>query len=46
MKISDSSEPTFGRKQIVLGVTGSIAAYRRVSFAPTLLREGAVVHVV
>ena len=46
MKISDSSEPTLVGKQIVLGVTGSIAAYKAVSLLRTLLREGAVVHVV
>lgn len=33
-------------KQIVLGVTGSIAAYKAVSLLRTLLREGAVVRVV
>ncbi|HWI69369.1 MAG TPA: bifunctional phosphopantothenoylcysteine decarboxylase/phosphopantothenate--cysteine ligase CoaBC, partial [Nitrospiraceae bacterium] len=33
-------------KQIVLGVTGSIAAYKAVLLLRTLLREGAVVHVV
>ncbi|RPH79041.1 MAG: bifunctional phosphopantothenoylcysteine decarboxylase/phosphopantothenate--cysteine ligase CoaBC [Nitrospiraceae bacterium] len=33
-------------KQIVLGVTGSIAAYKAVSLLRTLIREGAVVHVV
>ncbi len=46
MKISDSSEPTLAGKQIVLGVTGSIAAYKAVALLRTLLREGAVVHVV
>jgi phosphopantothenoylcysteine decarboxylase/phosphopantothenate--cysteine ligase len=33
-------------KQIVLGVTGSIAAYKAVVLLRTLLREGAMVHVV
>ena len=33
-------------KQIVLGVTGSIAAYKAVELLRTLLREGAAVHVV
>ncbi|MGH7216757.1 MAG: bifunctional phosphopantothenoylcysteine decarboxylase/phosphopantothenate--cysteine ligase CoaBC [Nitrospiraceae bacterium] len=38
--------PTLIGKQIVLGVTGSIAAYKAVALLRTLLREGAVVHVV
>jgi phosphopantothenoylcysteine decarboxylase / phosphopantothenate---cysteine ligase len=46
VKISDSIEPTLIGKQIVLGVTGSIAAYKAVALLRTLLREGAVVHVV
>jgi phosphopantothenoylcysteine decarboxylase / phosphopantothenate---cysteine ligase len=46
MKISDSIGPTLIGKQIVLGVTGSIAAYKAVALLRTLLREGAVVHVV
>ena len=46
MKISDPSEPTLVGKQIVLGVTGSIAAYKAVALLRTLLREGAMVHVV
>ena len=46
MTISDSSGPTLVGKQIVLGVTGSIAAYKAVALLRTLLREGAVVHVV
>ncbi|MDZ4853442.1 MAG: bifunctional phosphopantothenoylcysteine decarboxylase/phosphopantothenate--cysteine ligase CoaBC [Nitrospirota bacterium] len=46
MKISDSKGPTLIGKQIVLGVTGSIAAYKAVVLLRTLLREGAVVHVV
>src|SRR6185503_19535093 len=33
-------------KRIVLGVTGSIAAYKAVALLRTLLREGATVHVV
>jgi len=46
VKISDSKGPTLIGKQIVLGVTGSIAAYKAVVLLRTLLREGAVVHVV
>ncbi len=46
MKTSDSKGPTLIGKQIVLGVTGSIAAYKAVVLLRTLLREGAVVHVV
>ncbi len=46
MKISGSIGPTLIGKQIVLGVTGSIAAYKAVALLRTLLREGAVVHVV
>lgn len=46
MKISDSIGPTLTGKQIVLGVTGSIAAYKAVSLLRTLIREGAMVHVV
>ncbi|MEO8339144.1 MAG: bifunctional phosphopantothenoylcysteine decarboxylase/phosphopantothenate--cysteine ligase CoaBC [Nitrospirota bacterium] len=46
MKISDSIGPTLIGKQIVLGVTGSIAAYKAVALLRTLLREGAVVRVV
>jgi len=46
VKISDSIGPTLTGKQIVLGVTGSIAAYKAVSLLRTLIREGAVVHVV
>lgn len=46
MKISGSRGPTLIGKQIVLGVTGSIAAYKAVVLLRTLLREGAVVHVV
>ena len=44
--ISGSIGPTLIGKQIVLGVTGSIAAYKAVALLRTLLREGAVVHVV
>jgi len=44
--MSDSIGPTLIGKQIVLGVTGSIAAYKAVALLRTLLREGAVVHVV
>ena len=46
MKISGSIGPTLIGKQIVLGVTGSIAAYKAVALLRTLLREGAIVHVV
>jgi len=46
VKISGSIGPTLTGKQIVLGVTGSIAAYKAVALLRTLLREGAKVHVV
>lgn len=46
MNISGSIGPTLVGKQIVLGVTGSIAAYKAVSLLRTLLREGAAVRVV
>lgn len=46
MEISGSTGPTLIGKRIVLGVTGSIAAYKAVSLLRSLLREGAVVHVV
>jgi phosphopantothenoylcysteine decarboxylase/phosphopantothenate--cysteine ligase len=46
VKMSHSIGPTLVGKQIVLGVTGSIAAYKAVALLRTLLREGAVVHVV
>ena len=46
MKVSGSIGPTLSGKQIVLGVTGSIAAYKAVVLLRTLLREGAIVHVV
>ena len=46
MTISDSNGPILTGKRIVLGVTGSIAAYKSVSLLRTLLREGAIVHVV
>ena len=46
MEISGSTGPTLIGKRIVLGVTGSIAAYKAVLLLRTLLREGAVVHVV
>ena len=39
--ISGSTGPTLIGKQIVLGVTGSIAAYKAVGLLRTLLREGA-----
>jgi phosphopantothenoylcysteine decarboxylase/phosphopantothenate--cysteine ligase len=46
VKISDSTGPTLIGKQIVLGVTGSIAVYKAVALLRTLLHEGAMVHVV
>ena len=46
MQIFGSMRPTLIGKQIVLGVTGSIAAYKAVALLRTLLREGAIVHVV
>ena len=46
MKFSGSIGPTLIGKRIVLGVTGSIAAYKAVSLLRTLLREGATVQVV
>ncbi|MDP1768193.1 MAG: bifunctional phosphopantothenoylcysteine decarboxylase/phosphopantothenate--cysteine ligase CoaBC [Nitrospirota bacterium] len=46
MEISGSTGPTLVGRRIVLGVTGSIAAYKAVLLLRTLLREGAVVHVV
>ena len=46
MQTSGSVGSTLIGKQIVLGVTGSIAAYKAVVLLRTLLREGAVVHVV
>ncbi len=46
MKSSDSIGPTLIGKRIVLGVTGSIAAYKAVALLRTLIREGAVVQVV
>lgn len=46
MELSGSNGPTLIGKRIVLGVTGSIAAYKAVSLLRTLLREGATVQVV
>jgi phosphopantothenoylcysteine decarboxylase/phosphopantothenate--cysteine ligase len=46
VNISGSIGPTLVGKQIVLGVTGSIAAYKAVALLRTLLREGATVQVV
>lgn len=46
MKPSDPIGPTLIGKRIVLGVTGSIAAYKAVALLRTLLHEGADVHVV
>jgi phosphopantothenoylcysteine decarboxylase / phosphopantothenate---cysteine ligase len=43
---SDSIGPTLIGKRIVLGVTGSIAAYKAVALLRSLIREGAVVQVV
>ena len=46
MELSGSIGPILIGKRIVLGVTGSIAAYKAVALLRTLLREGATVHVV
>ena len=46
MALSGSNGPTLIGTRIVLGVTGSIAAYKAVSLLRTLLREGATVQVV
>ena len=46
MTISGSTRPMLIGKQIVLGVTGSIAAYKAIALLRTLLREGATVQVV
>jgi phosphopantothenoylcysteine decarboxylase / phosphopantothenate---cysteine ligase len=46
MTISGSIGPTLVGKQIVLGVTGSIAAYKAIALLRTLRREGATVQVV
>jgi phosphopantothenoylcysteine decarboxylase/phosphopantothenate--cysteine ligase len=46
VKSSDSIGPTLIGKRIVLGVTGSIAAYKAVALLRSLIREGAVVQVV
>jgi phosphopantothenoylcysteine decarboxylase/phosphopantothenate--cysteine ligase len=46
MTISGSTGPMLVGKRIVLGVTGSIAAYKAVSLLRALLREGAIVQVV
>lgn len=46
MKSFDSIGPTLIGKRIVLGVTGSIAAYKAVALLRSLIREGAVVQVV
>ena len=46
MQTSGSIGSTLIGKQIILGVTGSIAAYKAVMLLRTLLREGAIVHVV
>ena len=46
MTISDSTGPMLVGKRIVLGVTGSIAAYKAVSLLRALLRDGATVQVV
>jgi phosphopantothenoylcysteine decarboxylase / phosphopantothenate---cysteine ligase len=46
MTISGSIGPTLVGRQIVLGVTGSIAAYKAIALLRTLRREGATVQVV
>ncbi len=46
MTISGSTGPMLAGKRIVLGVTGSIAAYKAISLLRAFLREGATVHVV
>lgn len=46
MDCSGSIGPTLIGKRILLGVTGSIAAYKAVSLLRTLLHEGAAVQVV
>ena len=46
MALSGSNGPTLIGTRIVLGDTGSIAAYKAVSLLRTLLREGATVQVV
>ena len=46
MEISGFRGPMLIGKRIVLGVTGSIAAYKAVALLRTMLREGATVHVV
>ena len=46
MRIFGSTGPTLTGKRIVLGVTGSIAAYKAVSLLRALVREGAIVQVV
>lgn len=46
MSTFGSIGPTLIGKRIVLGVTGSIAAYKAVALLRTLVREGAIVQVV
>jgi phosphopantothenoylcysteine decarboxylase/phosphopantothenate--cysteine ligase len=46
MEVSGSIGPTLTGKRIVLGVTGSIAAYKAVVLLRAMIREGAVVQVV
>ena len=46
MRIFGCRGPTLTRKRIVLGVTGSIAAYKAVSLLRALVRDGAIVQVV
>ena len=46
MQTFSSIGSTLIGKQIILGVTGSIAAFKAVTLLRTLLREGAIVHVV
>ncbi|HEY7128518.1 MAG TPA: bifunctional phosphopantothenoylcysteine decarboxylase/phosphopantothenate--cysteine ligase CoaBC [Nitrospira sp.] len=43
--VEDPKRPTLGGARLLLGVTGSIAAYKAVSLLRTLLREGATVEV-
>ncbi|WP_455242720.1 flavoprotein, partial [Petrachloros mirabilis] len=44
--IADRTGPTLVGTRIVLGITGSIAAYKAVSLLRSLIREGATVDVV
>jgi phosphopantothenoylcysteine decarboxylase/phosphopantothenate--cysteine ligase len=42
---ADQTRPALGGTRLVLGVTGSIAAYKAVSLLRALIREGATVDV-